>query len=99
MEHALTKLCNINRDDWDLKVPVVLWAYRTTCKKLTGHTPLKLAHGEEVVMPMEYIIPSLRVTTLTEMANENTLKERLLYLVGLEEESFVEGFHQQVQKE
>ena len=33
------------------------------------------------------------------MSDENTLKERLLHLVGLEEECFMVGFHQQVQKE
>ena len=70
LENALTKVCNANKDDWDVRIPVVLWAYKTTCKKLTGQTPFKLAYGQEVVMPMEYIVPSLKIAALTDLADE-----------------------------
>ena len=49
-------------------------------------------------MPMEYILPSLRIAQLTEMADIDTLEERLAQLLNLEEDRFIAGFHQKVQK-
>jgi len=48
---------------------------------------------------MEYIILSLCITALAEMVNHETLEKQLTQIMELEEEHFLAGFHQQVQKE
>jgi hypothetical protein len=50
------------------------------------------------VMPMEYIVPNLRITTVTEMEDRDFMEEHLAQLLALEEDHFLAGFHQQVQK-
>jgi hypothetical protein len=67
LENALTKICNVNINNWDLKISAVLWEYMTTCKKLTGKTPLILVYGQEVVVPLEFLVPSLCVAPITNM--------------------------------
>lgn len=99
LKNALTKVCNVKRNDWDVCMPTVLWAYRTTCKKMTGQTPFRLVYGIEAVMPMEYIFPSLCIATLIEMTDCDTLEEWLAQFMELEEAQFLAGFHQQVPKE
>eukprot|EP00253_Pinus_taeda_P028882 PITA_28882 len=83
LETALTKVCNMQQNYWDLCIPIMLWAYRTTCKKLTGQTPFRLVYGIEVVMPMEYIVTSLRIVALTGMTDCEALEERLAQLEEL----------------
>ena len=73
----LTKVCNSNYDDWDFKIPAVLWAYRTTYNILIGKTPFKLVYRQEELMPMEYIVPILRIVATTGMDDEATLEERI----------------------
>ena len=50
-------------------------------------------------MPMEYIVPSLRIVVIIEMIDVDSIEDRLLQLIQLEEELFVVGFHQKVENQ
>ena len=56
-------------------------------------------YGQEVVIPMEFIVLSLRIVTLIDLTNSDAVERRLSKIIELEEDHFVAGFHQQVQKE
>ena len=58
-----------------------------------------MVYGQEVVIPMEYIVPRLRIVLITEMTNFIDVEEILSQLLQLEEECFVAGFHQSVEKQ
>ena len=82
-----------------LKIPVVLWAYRTTCKILMRQTLFKLVYGKEAVMFMEYIVPSMCIATMTGMDNVKALEECIAQLIQFEEDLFITGFHQHIEKD
>ena len=42
---GLKKIYNSDKDDWDEKIPVVLWAYQTTYKRSTDQTPFHIVYG------------------------------------------------------
>jgi hypothetical protein len=69
-----------------------------TCKKLTSHTPFKLVYSQEAIVPLEFLIPSLRVAAITQMTERDAIQERLHQLLAMEEDRILAGFHQQVQK-
>ena len=54
MTKGLTKIYNTNKDDWDEKIPAVLWAYRTTYKRSTDQTPFPLVYDQEAVLPLHF---------------------------------------------
>jgi transposase InsO family protein len=61
-EKGLTKVCCANQEDWDDRVPEVLWAYKTTKKKLHRYTLFQLVYGKEAMVLAEFITPSLYIT-------------------------------------
>ena len=69
-----------------------------TYKKLTRQAPFQLDYGKEVVMPMEYIVPSLRIVAIMEMTDVGDAEERLSHLGELEEERFVARYHKNIEK-
>ena len=52
-----------------------------------------MVYGKEDIIPMEYIVPSLCITTFMNMAEPNIMEERLAQLVALEEDQFIANFH------
>jgi hypothetical protein len=82
-----------------LKIESVLWAYKTTCKKLARQTPFKLVYGQESMVPLEFMVPSLDVEAITIMIERGTIHERLSQLMEMEEDMILVEFHQEVQKE
>ena len=55
-------------------------------------------YGKEVIVLMEYIMSSLRIIVLMEMTNIDAVKQILSQLVQMEEECFVIGFRQNIEK-
>ena len=58
---ALTKIVSDSRTDWETKLPSVLWAYRTSYKAAVGTTPFELTYGLNAILPIEFLVPTLRV--------------------------------------
>ena len=65
----------------------------TTSKRLTDQTPFRLVYGKEAIIPMEFIIPSLRIVAKTNLMEENEMHESLEDVMELEEGRFITRFH------
>ena len=62
---------------WIDKLPIALWAYRTTLRQPTGETPYVPTFGAEVRIPIEYGLEPLRVSGSVELAHAlDELKEK-----------------------
>ena len=60
---VLTKIVSESRTDWEQKLPSVLWAYRTAYKTAVGTTPFHLVYGLNAILPIEFLVPTLRFAT------------------------------------
>nr|XP_009588457.1 uncharacterized protein K02A2.6-like [Nicotiana tomentosiformis] len=58
-----------NYKQWHEKLPFALLGYHTTVHTSTGETPYLLVYGNEVVIPTEVEIPSLRIIQEAEISD------------------------------
>ena len=81
-----TKICNMDKDDWDDKVPIVLWSYRTTYKRETNQTPFKLVYVQEAVVPLHFRQHTLEIVEVLKLDIGEAKNERIFQLQKLEED-------------
>lgn len=79
------KSCGVEHKDWEERLLVVLWAYRTTYKVTTGHTLFQLMYGQEAMVPAEYTVSSLRVAVENRLGDTESVNARLYGLIKLDE--------------
>lgn len=82
--NVLTKIVGNSRNDWELKLNSALWAYRVAFKTAIGTTSFNLVFGLDVILPIQFLIPTLRVAKELEWTGHE-LSHRLTELEQLDE--------------
>ena len=96
---GLTKICSMDKDDWDEKIPTVLWAYRTTYTKATIQTPFKLVYGQEAIVPLHFRQHTYEIAKVLKIDMGEAKKEMTFHLQKLEEDKIMAIQHLEAQKE
>ncbi|MCO5596584.1 hypothetical protein L7F22_050649 [Adiantum nelumboides] len=81
---VLTKTVSESRTDWDQKLHSTLWAYRVAYKTSIGTTPFNMVYGIQAILPLEFLIPTLRVAKELEWTGHE-LSEQIEVLEKLDE--------------
>ena len=58
---VLTKIVKQSRTNWEMKLHSALWAYRVAYKTAIATTPFNLVYRLDAILPIEFLIPTLRV--------------------------------------
>ncbi|XP_073314702.1 uncharacterized protein [Primulina huaijiensis] len=74
-----------NPRDWYRLLSETLWAYRTSKKSATGLSHFTLTYGHDAVLPMEVVIPFLRVMKHNELEPELYTEAMIMELEYLDE--------------
>ena len=80
VHESLNTAHHVKRAEWDLRVPTVLWAYRTVWKNLTARAPLKPKNEVNAIIPMEREKLSLCIVAPVDMMVCRAWKEAITQL-------------------
>lgn len=61
LENILTKVIQLHRKGWSLKLQKSTLAFNTTWKSTTGFTPYELVYGKNILLPIKFEVKNLRI--------------------------------------
>ncbi|GES92554.1 DDE-type integrase/transposase/recombinase [Rhizophagus clarus] len=70
---AIAKYANANKDDWDLYLSSVLFAYRTKCHSTTRHESFYLMYGCDTILPIEFAVSTMQSKCAEENPQDDLL--------------------------
>jgi transposase InsO family protein len=85
LEAILTKNIQFHHRDWADRLPEDLWAYQTTWRNTTGHTPYDLVYEKQVLLPIEFQVRTFCIATKLGLKLDESQKQRSLQLNELDE--------------
>ncbi|XP_038679450.1 uncharacterized protein LOC119980728 [Tripterygium wilfordii] len=82
----LEKMMDDNSRVWHKILPEVLWAYRIKKRSSTNTSSFHLTYGHDAILPMEIVIPSLRVARQNSLTVEDYSEAMVMELEKVEED-------------
>ena len=99
LKKGITKICNADKDNWDEKIPEVLWEYKTTYKHSTNQTPFRLVYGKEEVVPLHFWQQTPVIAGILHINVEEARKYQLMKIAKLQKHRLIVVQHQEIQKQ
>ena len=94
----LEKMLEDNPRDWHRILSETLWAYRTSKRSATGVSPFFLTYGQDAVLPMEVVVPSLRVSKQNDLTPQEYNQAMIMELEDADENKIQAFNRMMVQK-
>ena len=70
--------------DWQKNLSETLWAYRTYKRDSIGVSPYSLTYGQDVVLLMEVVVPSLRLSRHNDLNPQEYSEAMMMELWALD---------------